>query len=318
MNMKIATIETALELPLVVELDNLTAEQFAVYYEQNKDSIQRRLHLNGAVKFRGVQVGSTDDFQALVDVVSTRVLNYIDGNSPRTKLTGNVYTSTEYDQTQRITMHNELSYSAAWPKQLYFSCLIPSETGGETLLADSRTILERMNPEIVQMVQTHGIKYIRNLHGGTGMGPSWQDTFETDDRRLVEKYCRVRKTEYEWRDNGSLRLVQFSPGVLQHEVTGESVWFNQVDQFHPSHLGEELYEIMQAIYERPEDFPMYVEFGDGSPFPEDMIREILDTIDSVTVAPVWGRNEFLMIDNELVSHGRNPYTGNRKVLVAMS
>jgi hypothetical protein len=63
---------------------------------------------------------------------------------------------------------------------------------------------------------------------------------------------------------------------------------------------------------------MYVTFGDGKHISEDIITEVLNTIEKVTVAPVWDKNELLIIDNELLAHGRNPYVGNRKVLVSMS
>ncbi len=311
-------VANGLELPYIVDIGKLPVDQFVDYLLKNKSNIDEQILTHGAVKFRGVTIDSLDDFQQIVDGVSEKFLNYIDGNSPRTKLTGNVYTSTEYDHTQKITMHNELSYSAQWPSRLYLTCLEPAETQGETLLADSRSILQAMNPDIVAEVERKGIRYIRNLHGGMGMGPSWQDTFETQDKTLLESYCQAYNIQWKWKEDDGLKLIQPSKGIIKHETTGESVWFNQIDQFHPSHLGEELYEIMQSLYETTADFPMYVEFGDGSPIPEAMVQEILSTIDQLTVAPRWEKNEFLMVDNVLVAHGRNPYTGNRRVLVAMS
>ncbi|MNR12400.1 Taurine catabolism dioxygenase TauD, TfdA family [compost metagenome] len=112
--------------------------------------------------------------------------------------------------------------------------------------------------------------------------------------------------------------MQPSKGIIRHRTTDELVWFNQIDQFHPAHLGDEIYETMQSIYESTEDFPMNVKFGDGTPIEEDMVHEILNTIETVTIAPVWNKNELLIIDNELVSHGRNEFSGERKVLVSMS
>jgi hypothetical protein len=72
------------------------------------------------------------------------------------------------------------------------------------------------------------------------------------------------------------------------------------------------------MYESTEDFPMNVKFSDGTPIEEGVVHEILNTIEKVTVAPVWNTNEFLMVDNELISHGRNQFSGERKVLVSMS
>lgn len=305
-------------LPAILEVDNLSPQDFKTFFKEQKATIDSILKDVGAVKFRGVQIDSLDDFQEIVDGISAKFLSYIDGNSPRTKLTGNVYTSTEYDKSQKITMHNELSYSAKWPSRIYFSCIQPSETGGETLLADSRIILEVMNDDIVEEVQRKGITYIRNLHGGMGLGPSWQDTFETESKDELEAYCKSYNIQYKWRENDGLQLIQPSKGIIRHDKTNELLWFNQIDQFHPSHLGEELYGIMQSMYESAADFPMYVQFGDGTPIEEAMVKEILDTIETVTIAPKWERNEFLVLDNVLIAHGRNSYTGDRRVLVSMS
>jgi alpha-ketoglutarate-dependent taurine dioxygenase len=253
-----------------------------------------------------------------VDAISSKFLQYIDGNSPRTKLSDHVYTSTEYDKTRRITMHNELSYSAKWPGKLFFSCIQPSETGGETLLADSSVILEHMNKDIVSEISRKGITYIRNLHGGAGMGPSWQDTFETADKEQVEAYCRAYAINYEWVQGHMLKLKQFAPGIIQHRQTKVNLWFNQIDQFHPYHLGEELFETLEVLYGSPEHFPLYVMYGDGTAIDKQVVKEILDTIDHLTVAPAWNTNELLIVDNERVCHGRNSYTGERRVVVAMS
>lgn len=312
------TYTSETQLPVVVRLDEMSPEAFIGYYREHRGEIETLLQDKGAVKFKGVLIDSLESFQRIVDSISDKFLNYIDGNSPRTKLSGNVYTSTEYDQSQRITMHNELSYSAKWPNKLFFSCLKPAETGGETLLADSREILKKMDKDIVAEIRGRGITYIRNLHSGGGMGPSWQDTFETDKKEQVETYCRSYGMDFGWSDGDMLRVRQPAKGIIAHRSTGEQLWFNQIDQFHPCHLGEEILETIQLLYGSPGNFPMYVEFGDGKEISEDMVHAILDAINTVTIAPRWDTNELLVVDNELVSHGRNPYTGSRKVLVAMS
>src|SRR5579872_769211 len=136
-------------LPFIIEMKGVSPEAFIDYYRRNEKEIEKRLLREGAVKFTGIGIDSLEDFEKIVNSISTGFMEYIDGNSPRTKLSGKIYTSTEYDKTQRITMHNELSYSARWPNKLFFSCLLPASSGGETLLADSRLILRRMSPDIV-------------------------------------------------------------------------------------------------------------------------------------------------------------------------
>ena len=306
------------ELPKVWQCDQLGPDAFIAFYKANEAQVDACLSEFGAVKFSGVQIDTMETFQHIVNSISSKFLSYIDGNSPRTKLSGTVYTSTEYDKTQIITMHNELSYSAKYPNKLFFSCLVPAETGGETLLADSRRVLSSMNPDLVAEIRARGIIYIRNLHGGTGLGPSWQDTFETQSKEALEAYCKSYNIHFEWTPEGSLRLKQKAKGIIQHRITGEELWFNQIDQFHPRHLGEELYETMQLMFDSPEQYPMSVTFGDGTAIDEAVVDEVLKATEAVTVAPTWAKNELLIVDNEMVAHGRNPYTGNRKVLVSMS
>jgi len=301
----------------VITLPNVTPDGFIGYYKANSAAIDKAL-TRAAVKFKGIQIDTQEDFKHIVDSISEKFMSYIDGNSPRTKLSSNIYTSTEYDKTQKITMHNELSYSAKWPNKLFFSCLQPAAEGGETLIADSRAILKEMDLEIVNEIAEKGLIYVRNLHGGAGLGPSWQETFETEDKNELEAYCKSYGINLTWSANGNVKLKQYSKGIINHRVTGERLWFNQMDQFHPIQLGEEMKETLSILYDSPEEYPMYVTFGDGKNISEDIITEVLNTIAKVTVAPVWERNELLILDNELLAHGRNPYAGNRKVLVSMS
>lgn len=55
--------------------------------------------------------GALDD---VLDLLLPNRLAYVHGNSPRTKVGSNVYTSTEYPQEFTISMHNEMSYAHAW------------------------------------------------------------------------------------------------------------------------------------------------------------------------------------------------------------
>ena len=306
------------ELPYMIDLPDLDVSEFVTYYKKQAEYIDEKLTTIGAVKFCGIQIDSIEDFQVITDSISSKFLSYIDGNSPRVKLTNSVYTSTEYDKTQKITMHNELSYSAKWPNKLFFTCIEPAEVGGETLLADSRKILSHMDKEIVSEIEKKGIVYIRNLNNGVGMGPSWQDTFETEDKGEIEAYCEAYSIDYQWNENESLKLSQYRDGIIAHRKSGEKVWFNQIDQFHPIQLGEEMFDGLLALYDSPENFPTYVRYGDGTEISNEVVKEILNLTHKVTHAPLWNRNELLIVDNELVSHGRNPYVGDRSVLVAMS
>jgi hypothetical protein len=196
---------------------------------------------------------------------------------------------------------------------------VASETGGETPLADSRAILRSLDPAVADEFRRRQVRYIRNLHGGRGFGLSWQTAFETQDRERVEEILRGANGTHEWTDQGGLRLSHVRPAVAAHPTTGEAVWFNQAEQFHPSAQAREVYQSMMAIYKGREDLlPQNACFGDGAPFDAEMLDEVRRTYERERVLFPWQVGDLVMIDNVLACHGRMPYTGARKILAAMT
>ncbi len=162
---------------------------------------------------------------------------------------------------------------------------------------------------------------MRNLRSdaGVGVGKSWQQTFETTRQGDVETYCGDRNIRYKWTSGGGLRLVQVRPAIAIHPETGEKVWFNQADQFHPSTNPPEVYEALQELYgDDPFGMPQYSCFGDGSPISANILDEVRATLEQHEVAFSWMRGDLMVIDNMLTAHGRSPYSGERKILVSMS
>lgn len=306
-------------LPVHIHFDErIQPREFVAWKATNDKFIKNALLRIGGILISGIGISSASDFEQATQCFAPKFLSYIDGNSPRTKLSSCVYTSTEYDPAQYITLHNELSYSNKWPSHIYFGCLHPAETGGETPIADCRRIMARMNQDLVDEIERKRIRYVRNLHGGQGFGPSWQHTFETQDRKAVENICKEREIHFKWNSDGGIQLVHVRDGIVRHSVTGEKVWFNQIDQFHPSHLPSEIYEALTLIYQDTDSMPMNVTFGDGTPITTQHVHEIRSTIDQVEVPVAWNTGDLLILDNVLACHGRRPYTGYRKVLVSMS
>jgi alpha-ketoglutarate-dependent taurine dioxygenase len=286
------------------------------------DTFQSLLSRHGAILLRGYDVASTQALAHAVAALGGKPMPYIEGNSPRTKLdAGGVYTSTEHPAEAFISLHNELSYSASWPNRLYFCCVTPAQTGGHTLLADSAAILNDLDASVRDAFETKGVLYIRNLHGGRGMqlGPSWQQTFETDDRADIERYCAQQHIDFEWRANDSLRLIAKRPATAIHPASQRHVWFNQADQFHPSTNSADVHEALVDVFgDDPIAFPQHACFGDHSAISDETLAHIREVTGRHTLRFDWQRGDCLVIDNMLMSHGRSPFTGERKVLVSMS
>lgn len=283
-----------------------------------REGLEKELRRAGAVLLRRCRVASPEDFEAFLAGTGASLADYAGGNSPRTRLTdGGVYTSTEYPRELEISLHNELSYASRWPATLYFACLDPADSGGETTLADGRRVLERIDAAVRRRFERRGVRYVRNLHPGLGVGRSWQATFETGDPAIANERCRDRGLEFQWKGDGGLRVSQRGPGVQRHPHTGEAVWFNQAEQWHVSSLDAETERFLRHTFDE-EDLPQHAFFGDGSPIPREELEHVRTVLHESAVPVALARGDVLLLDNHLVLHGRRPFTGDRLVLVAMS
>lgn len=286
-------------------------------------ALSAQLLICGALVFRGFDLRTTEDFSRVVDAFSGGAprFGYTGGASPRRDLDGGgrgVYSSTEYPPDIELSLHNELSYTDVQPNHLYFFCIAPAERGGATTLGDSRRILARIDPEILKAFQASGLRYVRNLSPDLGSGYSWQDAFETEDPASAEASCRRIGASFEWQENGYLRVGQRRPATARHPVTGEEVWFNQADGFHPSALDARTYASLLAWHGSEQAFRLNVMFGDGTPIGRDMLGQVRAAIAAERVEHHWQTGDVVVLDNFLKAHGRAPFTGQRKIALAMT
>jgi alpha-ketoglutarate-dependent taurine dioxygenase len=309
-------------LPLAVEPSgDIRLAALLELAEGNRASLNSGLLRSGALLFRGWGPRTLEDFSAFVTAFSgsEERFGYAGGASPRKGLGGKgLYSSTEYPPSMWLSLHNELSYAGVQPRRLFFFCLVAPEAGGETTLADSRRILAALDPDLVGEFRSRGLRYIRNLSPVAGSGYGWPDAFETDDAAEAEARARAIGAGVEWRPGGVMRVSQVRPAIAIHPDTGEQVWFNQADGFHPSVLTPSAYAEQLALCGREEDFRLGVTFADGGAIPEAALAHIRETLVAQTVPHRWQPGDIVVLDNHLAAHGRAPFEGPRKIALAMT
>jgi hypothetical protein len=174
-------------------------------------------------------------------------------------------------------------------------------------------VYDAIQPSTRALFESKGITYIRN-YGQLGL--SWQETFQTQRPDGVEEYCRRNGIDWEWSDKGGLRTRQTLPAVRTHPTTGALVWFNQAHLFHLSSLGELRSDLMAQF--GGDDVPRHAVFGDGEEITAELLQEVRAAYERHAVSVAWKQNDLLILDNMLWAHGRRPYSGPRRVLVAMT
>jgi alpha-ketoglutarate-dependent taurine dioxygenase len=308
-----AFADTDMILKIEPSMEGVSLRDWVRHSRATLDALLLR---HGGLLFRGFQVGSVQEFEALVrEMAGGELMEYTYRSTPRTGVSGRIYTSTEYPPDQWIPQHNEMSYSREWPLRIAFLCVQTAGSGGETPLSDSRRMYERLSPSVRDRFADLGVMYVRNY--SPGLDVPWQDVFGTSDRAMVEAICRQTGIELEWKADGRLHTRQVCQGVARHPVTGEMLWFNQAHLFHVSNLDPAVRAAL--IAERGEEnLPRNTFYGDGSPIPDAVLDEIRDAFRQEMHSFVWHNGDLVLLDNMLVAHGRAPFSGPRRVLVGMA
>jgi alpha-ketoglutarate-dependent taurine dioxygenase len=301
-------------LPLLVEAERQGVD-LVEHARAGRDEIRANVLRHGGVLFRGFGV-STDSFADFVRAVSGEPLDYVERSSPRHEVSGRIYTSTDHPSSQHIFLHNEQSYNVTWPLRILFHCAVAAATGGETPIADTRRIYDRIPREIRdEFTRRGGYTYVRNFQPGLGL--TWQEAFRTSARDEVAAYCSANDIRPEWLPGDRLRTTQVRPVIVAHPETGAPLWFNHATFFHVSTLEPRVREALLAVM--PEDeVPNNTYYGDGGSIDSDVLDVLRGAYEEEAVAFPWRPGDVLLLDNMLVAHGRRPYTGDRKVLAAMS
>jgi alpha-ketoglutarate-dependent taurine dioxygenase len=299
-------------LPLVIQpaTNKLDLEAWA---KANLGFIEEKLQKHGAILFRGFDVDSPSIFEGFAHAICPQLFDE-NGEHQRDSVSGKIYTPVAYPANKLLLWHNENSFNDSWPMKIWFCCATPAAEGGETPLVDSRRVFERLDPKIRERFIQKKVMYVRNYK--EGLGQSWQAIMRASSRAQAEEYCRKNFMEFEWKEGNNLLTRCVRPAVSRHPRTGEMVWFNQAQHWHPSCLDAETRDSLRALF-ADDDFPRSCYYGDGSAIEDSVMEEILEVYRQLEVSFRWQARDIVMLDNMLTAHGRNPYAGERRLYVAM-
>lgn len=306
---------TGRPIPFVIRpaVDGLDLAEWAGAHRQR---VEELLLEHRALLFRGFGLRDVESFDRFVAASSDgQKLEYKDRTTPREDRGTRVYTSTVHPPAERIALHNEGTYWVRWAAKLYFLCVRAAATGGETPIADVRRVHDRIDPALRARFEQRGLMLVRNFNQGFGL--PWQDVFQTTERAEVEAYCRANDIRFEWGQGDHLRTRQVRPAVRHHPVTGEPVWFNHGAFFHHTSLSPELRRALEGEY-GIEGLPYNTCYGDGSPIEPEVAEALRAAYAAEKVVFPWRDGDVMLLDNMSVAHAREPYTGEREVVVAMT
>ncbi|NEE20696.1 TauD/TfdA family dioxygenase [Streptomyces sp. SID7499] len=299
-------------LPAVLEAD--PGADAAVWVREHRDRMGGEVAAHGAVLVRGLALGDRAAAVAAVRAVIGDGMAEREGFAPRDAHAPGVYSSSHWPADQPMCMHHELSYVATAPRLLAFACVTPPVSGGVTALADARAVLRDLPADLVGRFEANGWRLTRSYN--PLVGTAWQEAFGTEDRAEVERYCAENGITAVWQGDDALSTVQTRPAVLAHPDTGERCWFNQIAFLNEWTMAPEVREFLTAEF-GPEGLPFNTFLGDGSALDRPTVDHINEVYEKHTVREPWQRGDLLVLDNVRVAHSREPYTGEREIVVGL-
>ncbi|MCF1596023.1 TauD/TfdA family dioxygenase [Streptomyces muensis] len=269
---------------------------------------------HGGVLVRGLRLDDRATAVAAVGRVIGEPVVERAGFAPRDTYGQGVYSSSHWPADQPMCMHHELSYAPTAPRLMAFACVTPPAAGGATALADGRAVLRDLPQELVERFERHGWRLTRHFNPFVGI--TWQDAFGTGDRAEVDRYCAEHGIETRWDADGALHTAQTRPAVVRDPQTGERCWFNQIAFLNEWTMAPDVREFLTAEF-GPEGLPFNTACGDGTPLDRATVDLVNEVYDTHTVREPWRRGDLLVVDNLRTAHSREPYRGDREIIVGL-
>ncbi|KAK2654627.1 hypothetical protein Ddye_014483 [Dipteronia dyeriana] len=268
-----------------------------------KPFLDSLLHKTGTVIFRGFDVKTAEDFNAVVEAFGYEELSYMGGTAPRTNIVGRVFTANESPADQRIGFHHELAQELEPPSKLFFFCEVAPTSGGETPIVLSHIVYERIQqryPEFVEKLEEQGLIYSVFLREEDDLsnigGRSWKSVFSTVDKSEAEERATKLGIRLEWMEDGGAKRIMGPLPVIRYEKSRQrKIWFANIGGNGPFKK---------------------ITFGDGKPLPADICDECMKIFEEECVAIPWQEGDILLIDNWAVLHARRATNSPRRVLAS--
>ena len=263
---------------------------------------------SGALYFQGFQ-STIEEFEAFTDQFSNDYMDNRGSGSYRDGAKEGVDKSIQNvayiygvgeQRTFHLPLHADRSYVKSQPELMWFMCQRPAETGGQTTVCDGVALYNALSDSAKNLFATKRLKYIRHYNDG-----EWQVLFHTEDRKEVEKYCAENDLSCNFHDDNSLTTEFLKSAVVTPKYTESPAFVNSImiQLWQEEDLGRE---------------SSLVRLEDDSRIPDDVMNEVWEVSERLTLNLPWQTGDFVMVDNTRLMHGRREFAGNdREVYVRM-
>jgi alpha-ketoglutarate-dependent taurine dioxygenase len=235
-----------------------------------------------------------EDFQAFTEKFTNQFI--VHGSPIRKKISDDGRTKTVNEGYADIALHAELQNTPFIPDVLWFFCDQPATKGGQTTVADGVEFLRKLSPSSRKALIGKKIRY------KMVWSPDYWETYFAgiDKEHILSELQKLGGIEGHFDSNNELTYFYDSSPV---NVTygGELALTSSI-------LTHAQYEIDKSRFQAKDQVTRHDFFyPNGKRLPKALIEELFEVAEKVTHELEWKANQFVMIDNYRLLHGRRSF-----------
>jgi alpha-ketoglutarate-dependent taurine dioxygenase len=266
-------------------------------------AITDALQSTGFVLLRN-QVRSLHEMEALTRSMCDRF--QVHPNIRRPHISSDGLTQEVDPGTHALPPHAELSYTPFYPDTMWFYCVQPPETDGQTTACDGVALLEQLPEDTRRFFENNRIQYNHHYPAQAWQRSLGADTAEEALKRLLGLYATVQERgdlTVQVEADGSLRS-KYIRSAIGRSRDGRETFCNSVEISH----------LQTVIAMRGGTVSM----EEGQPVPRAHLTAITRAAERCIVPIQWQAHDILMIDNSRAMHGRRGFCDiNRRLYLRM-
>jgi D-xylose reductase len=171
------------------------------------------------------------------------------------------------------------------------------------------------HPEFLAKVREHGARYIRTLPAkddpSSPIGRSYQNTWNVSSKQeLEEKLAKVPGCTWEWIGEDVRVTTEAVPAIRMVADHAQNFIFQHT-------FANSIVAAYLGWQDTRNDRHEALRFGNMEKMPEDVLEQTAAFMESHRIMYNWKKGDIMALNNQLVMHSRNPFTGKRRVLASI-
>lgn len=287
----------------------------------NHETVLKAASEYGAVMFSNFAIKSGEEWASILYKTSLKQMNYIGGAAVRKLIVGNdkrmndmqVLTTNESPPSEPIPFHHELAQTPFPPSHICFYSKINDADGGSTPLIRSDFVYDwllKNYPDFCAKIEELGVKYRKVAPAvddpSSALGRSWRSSFQCQTKEEAEVKAKEQGSTLEWMENDDCRIVSQVLPAVRVSSNGCKTFYNQIIAAYTGWI------------DKRNDPKKAVVFGDDSLLPDEVLSNLAKYMKENQSAYRWTPGKFVIVDNSVAYHSREPFFGRRIVYAAIA